>query len=79
MSIEKLPKLLRHASQLVEFCTGSYSADIQADVSEVLLMAIGFVIFLIAPCTPFVSLNILVRLLRSASQLWSVCLLALLI
>ncbi|XP_060174750.1 protein TRANSPORT INHIBITOR RESPONSE 1-like [Lycium barbarum] len=33
--IEKLPKLLRHASQLVEFGTGSYSADIQADVSEV--------------------------------------------
>ncbi|MCD9645454.1 GPI-anchored mannoprotein [Datura stramonium] len=35
VSIEKLPKLLRHASQLVEFGTGSYSADIQADVSEV--------------------------------------------
>ncbi|PHT29030.1 Protein AUXIN SIGNALING F-BOX 2 [Capsicum baccatum] len=35
VSIEKLPKLLRHASQLVEFGTGSYSADTQADVSEV--------------------------------------------
>ncbi|CAN4101954.1 unnamed protein product [Withania somnifera] len=35
VSIEKLPKLLRHASHLVEFGTGSYSADIQADVSEV--------------------------------------------
>ncbi|KAJ8552968.1 hypothetical protein K7X08_020361 [Anisodus acutangulus] len=35
VSIEKLPKLLHHASQLVEFGTGSYSADIQADVSEV--------------------------------------------
>ncbi|XP_016576111.2 protein TRANSPORT INHIBITOR RESPONSE 1 [Capsicum annuum] len=35
VSIEKLPKLLRHASQLVEFGTGSYSADTQVDVSEV--------------------------------------------
>ncbi|KAK4717505.1 hypothetical protein R3W88_015843 [Solanum pinnatisectum] len=35
VSIEKLPKLLRHASKLVEFGTGSYSADMQADVSEV--------------------------------------------
>ncbi|XP_055830656.1 protein TRANSPORT INHIBITOR RESPONSE 1-like isoform X2 [Solanum dulcamara] len=35
VSIEKLPKLLRHASKLVEFGTGSYSADVQADVSEV--------------------------------------------
>lgn len=33
--IEKFPKILRHASKLVEFGTGSYSADMQDDVSEV--------------------------------------------
>nr|ACT53268.1 transport inhibitor response 1 [Nicotiana tabacum] len=30
--LEKLPNLLRHASQLIEFGTGAYSADVRSDV-----------------------------------------------